>query len=302
MKKIAKIALVITAVLFAAPKIMYAQVSAGVRISARIAPPALLVYTQPACPVDGYLWQPGYWAYDADASDYYWVPGVWVAPPSYGLLWTPAYWAYDGGVYAFHGGYWGPHIGFYGGINYGGGFFGVGFAGGSWQGNHFRYNTAVVNVNRTIVRNTYIDRTVILNHTVVNNHTSFNGRGGVTVRPRLEEQQAMREHHMQPTNSQIAHQQKASKNQSQFATVNHGRPSTPAMSKARAHRSNTMGNTTDAHSTSNIARPQANNHNNGTQRQQMVQAQRAQQHIRQQKMQVQYAQQEQQQRRADLHT
>jgi len=33
----------------------------GLRIT--IAPPALVVYTQPVCPKEGYLWTPGYWAY-----------------------------------------------------------------------------------------------------------------------------------------------------------------------------------------------------------------------------------------------
>ena len=45
----------------------------------------------------------------------------------------------------------------------------------------FRYNTAVVNVNTTVVRNVYVDRTVI-NNTVVN-RASFNGAGGVVARP-----------------------------------------------------------------------------------------------------------------------
>ena len=27
---------------------------------------------------EGYIWTPGYWAYDYDYQDYYWVPGTWV--------------------------------------------------------------------------------------------------------------------------------------------------------------------------------------------------------------------------------
>ena len=45
------------------------------------APPALPVYEQPLCPGEGYLWTPGYWAYDNDYGDYYWVPGTWVMAP-----------------------------------------------------------------------------------------------------------------------------------------------------------------------------------------------------------------------------
>jgi hypothetical protein len=167
---------------------------AGFGISITVAPPALPVYVQPPCPADGYIWTPGYWAW-GDAG-YYWVPGVWVAPPTVGLLWTPGYWGFGGGFYAWHLGYWGPHVGFYGGVNYGFGYPGTGFIGGVWAGGVFRYNTAVVNVNRTVVRNVYVDRTVIRNTTVVNNRASFNGAGGVTANPNSEERSAMAERHV----------------------------------------------------------------------------------------------------------
>ena len=146
-----------------------AQVAVG--ISIRVPPPALPVYEQPPCPVEGYLWTPGYWGYGPVG--YYWVPGVWVAPPRVGLLWTPGYWGFAGGLYGWHAGYWGPHVGFYGGVNYGFGYGGVGFVGGAWSGGIFRYNTAVVRVNETVVRNVYVDRTVVNNTTVIN-HASFN--------------------------------------------------------------------------------------------------------------------------------
>src|ERR1700761_4346911 len=158
---------------------------AGVFVSVTIAPPMLPVYTQPLCPGEGYLWNPGYWAYGDEG--YYWVPGVWVRPPQVGLLWTPGYWGWGGGNYIWHAGYWGPHVGFYGGVNYGFGFTGVGFVGGAWGGNAFRYNTAVTAVNTTVVRNVYVDRTVIVNRTVVNN-VSYNGPGGVAARPSPQEQ------------------------------------------------------------------------------------------------------------------
>jgi hypothetical protein len=226
MKKIGLILTVIVAMCFALPR-ANAQVSIG--ISVGFAPPALPVYVQPACPVEGYLWVPGYWAYD-DVDGYYWVPGYWAAPPSFGLLWTPAYWGFEGGMYGFHAGYWGPHVGFYGGINYGFGYGGVGFYGGVWEGNRFRYNTAVVNVNTTVVHNTYIDRTVI-NNVTVNNHASFNGPGGVNAQPRPEELAAQREQHVQPTAEQTTHQQHASQDKSQFAKYNGGKPAATAMDK-----------------------------------------------------------------------
>src|SRR5260221_557140 len=117
----------------------FAQFSLSVGVSIRTAPPALPVYAQPPCPVEGWLWTPGYWAYD-EFDGYYWVPGVWVAPPTPGFLWTPGYWGYAGGIYGWHHGYWGPHIGFYGGVNYGYGYGGAGFAGGEWRGSVFHYN------------------------------------------------------------------------------------------------------------------------------------------------------------------
>src|SRR5579883_317434 len=81
---------------------------AGIAISITVAPPVLPVVVQPPCPVEGYIWTPGYWAYGDDG--YYWVPGVWVAPPTPGLLWTPGYWGFGGGLYVWHAGYWGPHV------------------------------------------------------------------------------------------------------------------------------------------------------------------------------------------------
>jgi len=199
---------------------------AGISISITIAPPVLPVYVQPPCPVEGYLWTPGYWAY-GDAG-YYWVPGVWIAPPRPGVLWTPGYWGFAGGVYGWNAGYWGPHVGFYGGVNYGFGYFGAGFGGGVWAGNVFRYNTAVVNVNTTVVHNVFVDRTVINNTTVVN-RASFNGPGGIAARPTPQEQSFAREQHFQPTASQVSHEQNFAHDPSALASVNRGRPATAAL-------------------------------------------------------------------------
>jgi hypothetical protein len=205
-----------------------AQISVG--ISVHVAPPVIPVYTQPLCPVDGYLWVPGYWAWD-DTDGYYWVPGYWSAPPAVGLLWTPGYWGFAGGAYGWHAGYWGPHIGFYGGVNYGFGYGGVGYVGGGWVGGHFRYNTAVTRVNTTVVHNTYINRTVI-NNVTVNNRTSFNGGpNGIQARPTAAENVAMNEHHVAPTSAQTEHQQTAHADRSAFANVNHGRPATTAVAR-----------------------------------------------------------------------
>jgi hypothetical protein len=97
--------------------------SATIVFSIAIAPPPLPLYEQPLCPGDGYIWTPGYWVYSDDGG-YFWVPGRWVLVPEPGLLWTPGYWAWSDGFFIFHEGYWGPLVGFYGGIYYGFGYSG----------------------------------------------------------------------------------------------------------------------------------------------------------------------------------
>src|ERR1700733_14240137 len=84
------------------------KTQAQVAVQITVAPPEFPVYVQPVCPVDGYIWTPGYWAYDDGG--YYWVPGVWIAPPTVGFLWTPCYWGFDNGIYVWHAGYWGEHV------------------------------------------------------------------------------------------------------------------------------------------------------------------------------------------------
>ena len=74
-----------------------AQFSLSIGVNVSTALPPLPVYSQPPCPVDGYLWSPGYWAWDDD-DGYYWVPGVWIMPPQPNYLWTPGYWGYTGGL------------------------------------------------------------------------------------------------------------------------------------------------------------------------------------------------------------
>jgi Domain of unknown function (DUF4124)/WXXGXW repeat (2 copies) len=160
------------------------------------APPPLANDEQPPCPTEGYLWTPGYWAWGV-AGRYYWVPGVWVPPPRVGVLWTPGYWQFVGAVYVFHPGYWGPHVGYYGGIRYGFGYMGVGFAGGRWMGNSLAYNSAVNNLNVNVIRNTYSE-TVASN--VTDNRVSFNGGpGGTTAAPTPQERAAAADPHIPET-------------------------------------------------------------------------------------------------------
>jgi WXXGXW repeat (2 copies) len=203
-----------------------APLVAAVGVSINIAPPVLPVVVQPACPVAGYIWTPGYWGWGGGG--YYWVPGVWVAPPAVGLLWTPPWWGWNNGVYAFNEGYWGPTVGFYGGINYGYGYSGNGYWGGRWEGDSFRYNTAVTRVNTNVVHNTYVDRSV--NRQVDTNRAAFNGPNGVKAEPTAEQKAAAHNaRKMPPTSQQLARQEAAAKDRNLQASANKGHPNADAI-------------------------------------------------------------------------
>jgi hypothetical protein len=212
------------AVAISVPVTASAQVA--IDIYAPAPPPPLPDYDQPPLPGDGYLWTPGYWAY-GDAG-YYWVPGTWVQPPEAGLLWTPGYWGFVDGRYAFNAGYWGPHVGFYGGIDYGFGYTGDGYVGGEWRNGAFAYNRSVNNFGGVHITNVY-DRTVARNVTV--NRVSFNGPGGVARRPTAQEASFAREQHVHPTPAQVRHRDVAARNPALRNSVNHGRPAITATAR-----------------------------------------------------------------------
>jgi hypothetical protein len=203
-----------------------AQISIG--ISVNIAPPILPVYVQPVLPAPGYIWTPGYWAWNPDAADYYWVPGTWVLPPQDGVLWTPGYWGWTNGAYLFHVGYWGPTIGFYGGVNYGFGYTGSGFLGGQWRNGQYYYNSSVSNVKNVNVTNVY-NKQVTVNNTT---NVSYNGgAGGTTAKATPEELAAEKEPHIAPTTEQVHHADVAKADPANRFSNNHGKPATAAVSK-----------------------------------------------------------------------
>ncbi len=208
--------------LICAPQTSFAQVSVGVAIN--LAPPPLPVYEQPPLPGPNYIWTPGYWAYAG--GDYYWVPGTWVLAPQPGYLWTPGYWAWGPSGYFFHVGYWGPQVGFYGGINYGYGYGGSGYQGGRWDHGVFAYNRSVTHIsNPAAIHNVYNERVV----NVTNTHVSFNGgNAGVHAVPTAAERQYGAAPHVAPTAEQESHMHAAAADRNQFASVNHGAPSVAA--------------------------------------------------------------------------
>jgi hypothetical protein len=192
---------------------------AQVGISVGFGPPALPLYA-PICPADGYLWVPGYWSYDV-AYGYYWVPGKWVQPPQVGLLWTPGYWGWGGSSFVFYPGYWGPQVGYYGGINYGFGYGGVGYEGGRWEGGYFAYNTYVNRVNTAVIHSTY--STTVVN--VSENRVSYNGgAGGVEARPTPQQESYAKESHVGLVTAQMQHIEEARNNPELRAAANQGKP------------------------------------------------------------------------------
>jgi len=224
--------------------------SAQFRASITIAPPALLVYEQPVCPGDGYLWTPGYWGWD-DA--YYWVPGDWVMPPEVGYLWTPGYWGWGSGAYMFNEGYWGTSIGFYGGINYGFGYFGRGYEGGRWDNGHFFYNTTVNNVNVSVVHNVYNTRVNVASASRV----SYNGgNGGVNARATPQEEAAAHGNHVGPVAAQTQHAQAARSDPQQRSSANR---TVPAAATTRANTPNTAVHPTELPAVEHPARPNTGN-------------------------------------------
>src|SRR2546430_2870123 len=140
---------------------MSAASFAQVGVLVTFAPPRLPVYEQPLCPEDGFIWTPGYWAYGDDFDDYYWVPGTWVLAPEVGFLWTPGYWGWGGEGFVFYDGYWGPVVGFYGGVSYG-----VRSFGGGWESGRRGHYPLFLNRSRHNVDGTWIPD--ILQPTVIN--------------------------------------------------------------------------------------------------------------------------------------
>ena len=207
--------------------VMPAAALAQISVSVTIAPPEIPVYEQPICPGDGYIWVPGYWAWGDN--DYYWVPGTWIVAPEVGYLWTPGYWGWGGSSFVFYDGYWGPQVGWYGGINYGFGYFGHGYEGGRWDGGHFFYNTTINHVDVNVIHNVYDTRIDVTNVT----HVSYNGgNGGITERPSAAEEAVAHEQHVGPVAAQVQHVQAARADTELRASVNHGKPSVAATSKA----------------------------------------------------------------------
>jgi hypothetical protein len=205
-----------------------AAAQAGIELSVQTAPPVLPLYAQPPMPNEGYIWTPGYWHWSQRVG-YYWVPGTWVLPPSVGMLWTPPYWSWINGAYLFNAGYWGPNVGFYGGVNYGYGYGGSGYQGGRWENGNFDYNQSVNNFGSVHVAHTY-------NQSVASGNTSrvsyVGGAAGLKATPTEGERSAEHDQHVPVTAEQTKHITAAVKTPALAASHNRGRPAVAATSRA----------------------------------------------------------------------
>ena len=218
------------------PAVSHAQIAVGVSI--RVGPPALPVYTQPPCPVEGYLWTPGYWGYGA--AGYYWGSGE--------CGWRCLAWEFCG-----HRAIGASLAGCMAGMQ------GTGdrtwastavlttaldMAGSaSWAGIgavEASFTTAPCSMWAWVFHNTFVDRTVV-NTTVVNNHFSFNGEGGAMARPTPAEQAVEHENHFQPTPNQVSHENAMAQDRNQLASTNGGHPGTMAMDSVNGRRFNQQG-------------------------------------------------------------
>jgi WXXGXW repeat (2 copies) len=221
---------VVAIAMLAAPVMPAMAAPPGVEIGIAVSfgPPPLPYYSQPLCPGPGFIWTPGYWAWDP-AYGYYWVPGTWVMAPFEGALWTPGYWGWyaDGDDYVWYPGYWGPVVGFYGGVDYGFGYTGYGYDGGYWRGRNFYYNREVNNINSRSVTYVYSRRVESRGSRI-----SFNGgRDGIQARPTRVQSAAEHYRRSGAIGAQIQQRDMARRNPRQRVTVNHGRPGVAATAR-----------------------------------------------------------------------
>ena len=212
----------ISSLMFVLVTLSVSAASSGqIFLSVTIGPPPLPVYEQPLCPGEGYIFVPGYWAWNP--TGYYWVHATWVLAPEPGLLWTPGYWAFENAAYDWYPGYWGPVVGYYGGINYGFGYPGTGYYGGYWRDRHFFYNRTVNKID--VARVHYAYRAPVVGSRTVVNRVSYNGGpGGTRARPTAAQQAVARERHVVPTAAQVQHEHAARADRNLLASRNHGRP------------------------------------------------------------------------------
>ena len=118
----------------------------------------LPVYGQPICPGDGFLWTPATGRMTTASPITTGCQACWFRRRKSVSCGRRKAGGWGDGGYFFNEGYWGPTVGFYGGINYGFGYYGEGYGGGPWNNGHFFYNRSVNNINVVNIHNVYNER------------------------------------------------------------------------------------------------------------------------------------------------
>ena len=80
---------------------------ARVGVVVNVPPPAPIVETPPPPPAPGYVWQPGYWAWNG--VQYVCVPGQYVVTPAPGAVWIAGHWDRRPDGWVWVDGHWRGH-------------------------------------------------------------------------------------------------------------------------------------------------------------------------------------------------
>ena len=93
-----------TAAFIACVMVGTACASSRTRVFVRVGPPAPVVEARVVAPGAGWVWVPGYYAWDGVA--YVWTPGSWRLPPSGRRVWVAPHWQQERRGWFFVEGHW----------------------------------------------------------------------------------------------------------------------------------------------------------------------------------------------------
>lgn len=74
------------------------------RVYVRVGPPAPIIEARVVAPGPGYVWVPGYYAWERGA--YVWLPGRYVLPPRARAVWVAPHWERERRGWFFVAGHW----------------------------------------------------------------------------------------------------------------------------------------------------------------------------------------------------